>query len=345
VKKNRPIYFNKWKKSFKSWCITSILLLSLVTPARDPGDWVGNGASFSENLVLFAFENLEFYLRSCLIDSKCLSESQNIDPRKPDVIKNILMSIQQEKTMNPNMIQFASQSSLFIIDGKYKVAVTGLRKGDTVFVNRDMLYELDSNNKTKAISLLQLVSILIHEFGHHQGIVDHQYLDKIGSLVANQTRFESVFIQLHPQIPNLGVQFVSPKIANIAPSKLALMDDEKFLDLTGIVNQIVQCPKINSLSTRVVSTNLWNVYWQNPMSLRSHLISYLALKCEKENGEIFDWIGDRIIVEPSIEKSSQGYRFQSHNLRVYVEPCNRVNGECETLRYNFNLQKNVTKTK
>jgi hypothetical protein len=254
------------------------LFLSLIkVSARDPGDWVGNGASFSENLVLFAYENLDFYIQSCLFDEKCITETNKIDESKPNTLKNIFQSIEYEKTINLNMIQFAPQSNLFVVDGKLKIAVTGIHKGDPIYFNKDMLYELDTGNILKPISLLQIVSILIHEFGHHQGILDHNYLDKIGVIVANQTRFESQFIKRYPRFNKLGAQLVSPRTNMIAPSKLALIDDEKYLDLSLIINKIVQCPQMESQATFVDTVNLWNVYWENPLNPRSRLIAYLAI--------------------------------------------------------------------
>jgi hypothetical protein len=311
--------------------------------ARGPGDWVGNGASFAENLVLLAFQNLEFYLNACIREESCLNEIKLLDPNQPDTIQNIFLSLREERKLNPEMIRFAPMSRLFEIDGEVKVAVTGLHKGDIIYINKDLLYEFDPNNKLKTITLLQIVSILIHELGHHQGITNHNYLDRIGAIVANQTRFESQFINLHPKINNLGAQFSSPRSSNISPSKLALIDEEKYLDLTAIINSIAQCPKINSETTYVKVINLWNVYWQNPMSTRAKLIAYLALKCQKQNGEYFEWVGDKLIISPVIEQTTIGFRFLPNNLGAFIEPCSRVNGECETLLLNFNEKQRANK--
>lgn len=92
------------------------------------GDWVGNGASLSENKIFIAFNNLEAYVASALADRvHPLGEADRI------LLEKIFHSLPNEKRMNPRMIQFKPHSSLFIIDGRAKVAVTGLSPGDTIF--------------------------------------------------------------------------------------------------------------------------------------------------------------------------------------------------------------------
>lgn len=317
---------------------------------RDPGDWVGNGASFSENLVYFAFENLEYYLSVCMNDQTCTAEVQNLSQSHPETnsipkfLNTLYYSIHEEKLLNPKLLRFAPQSSLFIIDGAIKVAVTGLHKGDLIYINKDMLYDLQTNDRQKPISLLQVVSILIHEFGHHLGIKDHSLLDQIGAMIGNQIRFDSQFINYHPRIQFLGAQLISPQIKAIENSRLALIDSEKYLDLSPIIRKIAQCPK--EISSSIIPSHilLWNVHWLNPLSLKSKLVSYLALKCLDNKGELFDWIGDKFIAEPSIETTEHGHHFLTHNLNVYIAPCNRINGECESILYKFQQTKNNTNT-
>jgi hypothetical protein len=316
---------------------------------RDPGDWVGNGASYSENLTTFVFENLEHYVLICVNDTQCQTEMNTVSnthpetQKLPDLLKTLYKNILEEKLLTHKLLIFAPQSRLFVIDGSIKIAITGLHPGDPIYINKDILNNLEKNGNP--ISFFQIVSILTHEIGHHLGIKDHNLLDKLGAIIGNQSRFKSELINYHPRIKFLGAQLSTPQNEVPGNSKIALIDTEKYLDLTPLVKKLITCPEHSLISDKnnpQLSTSVnflpspqqiqfWNVHWTSPLKLNSKLVAFIALKCTSTNGELFDWIGDKFIAEVTVQATEHAYYFSAKNLSAYLESCNRNNGECQEI--------------
>ncbi len=305
---------------------------------RDPGDWVGNGASFSENMVSFVYENIDYYLQACNLDVECNGNTKNIFPERPNILTDLIYNDKQEVQHNSKTIRFMPHSALFIIDGSVKIAVTGLHSGDPIYINKDLLVEPDPNyyNKVNTISLQRIVSVLVHELGHHLGIVDHTALDKLGSLVGNISRVESLFIPLNPKLEKFGAQFSFAKSKSKNTFRLALMDHNKYTDLSKSIVTLSHCPQVNSEQLQMESANLWNIYWENPLTVNTKLIAFMILKCSDSSGKIYEWTGDKLIIQPSIKKENNIFQFDSQNLKISIESCNRLSGECDLINTKYN---------
>lgn len=140
----------------------------------------------AEFWLSFLFAKLPSILQFCLQNQDCLPD---IDQRQ--VIQTILQNMSAELNFK-NGLRFESglkKPELFMIDGQIKAAVTGLKVGDPIYFNLDFLYHL-KNNRLNPISVYPMLSMLIHELGHHASIQDHSFLD----LIANQL---SSFFQNH----------------------------------------------------------------------------------------------------------------------------------------------------
>lgn len=295
------------------------------------GDWVGNGASFSENMFLLAFENIEQFVGSCLKDSECIDQAE-----QKLLLEKIYRSLPTEKKQNPIMIQFLNQSPIFIIDGQVKVAVTGLKTGDSIYINRDYLNGL--NYPAQGVSLAQCISILVHELGHHQGIMDHTYLDQLGAKVSKYAQLDARFLSIDPRFSNIGAQLVVPKKIFEFSSTLALVDSDKFIDLTEKLNKLASCPNKSNQKTKKKSINFWNVSWINPLSYKPQLFGYVALRCVDIQGKEFDWIGDRFSVFLSYLKQDNKVIFNEKEIRFEFKSCDPSHDECNNI-YKFLNQK------
>jgi len=288
------------------------------------GDWVGNGASFSENIFLLAFENIEHYINICLKDVNC-----DLDPTQRQYLEKIYFSIPKEKEKNPKMIQFREHSPFFIIDGQVKIAVTGLSQGDTIYVNKSLLNS--SFYSVRGIDLSQSLSILIHELGHHQGLVNHNELDHLGAKVSKYSQIESQFLAIDPRFLNIGVQLVTPKNNSNFSSTLALVDSEKYIELSEQINKLSFCPYTTKGFSKKKSIIFWNVSWKKPLSSTPQMFGNIALRCIEEGGQEFDWVGDQFVISLSYKNVGNQIYFNEQNLHIEFTPCTREKNECQNL--------------
>lgn len=65
-----------------------------------------------------------------------------------------------------------------------RAAATGNNVGDTVYVNLDVIVELDRKHR---------LALLVHEYGHHHGVrdEDHRSLDTLAAKIVEEIKFET----------------------------------------------------------------------------------------------------------------------------------------------------------
>lgn len=139
------------------------------------GDEVRNGGGLAENYIIFAMKSLDHSIDLCLLQNSCASK-----PGERDILKQIKIALPEE--IKKDVIQFSSEAEkpgFFTIDGYPRLAVTGDHVGSTIYYNLDLLYR----NGTVAMNYGQAIQSLIHELGHHHGIVDHNQLEVLGAEV------------------------------------------------------------------------------------------------------------------------------------------------------------------
>jgi|GEM_PF-4856332 len=114
---------------------------------------------------------------------------------------NLLLHFYRSKAVSP--LVFSSHSrgeDSFFLDGQIRVAKTGSKPLDPIFLNEDVLVHKDALGEDRAISWEQAAAILTHEYGHHLkhfGLdLSHEELDRRGAavraLVENFSRVFSV---------------------------------------------------------------------------------------------------------------------------------------------------------
>lgn len=81
-------------------------------------------------------------------------------------------------------LSFSAHPERFAHLGPTRAAATGNHVGDTVYVNLDVIRELDRK---------QILALLIHEYGHHHGVrdEDHRLLDTLAAKIVEEIKFES----------------------------------------------------------------------------------------------------------------------------------------------------------
>lgn len=297
-------------------------------------DWVGNGASLSENRILMAFGNIENYIEATLKDP-----TLNIDRDQFDILSKMLETIPHEKRMNPNMIQFSNESERFFIDGQVKVAFTGLSLGSTILINKKLLSYQNNEHQYEEISLLQALSLLVHEFGHHQGITDHTFLDQLGALVANRTRFEEKWFILSPERASLGAQLFSPAKELKTSSALYLVNLNWYMDITEKILSLHLCENYN-LGIELRALQVWNIYWEKPFGLRPKLRAYLSFECRWPNEEWKLRVGDQLEIQTEIDESISFPAFKTNNVLLNIYRCERDNEICRKNREFYFKNKN-----
>lgn len=221
-----------------------ILLLAASAGAqiRLGGDDVGNGGGLAEKNFVIAAQNLEVYSQLCISLPAC-----RLDENERAVLWAIIQSMPQQRA-NKAQLQFRSeraQPGFFILQGQPKVAKTGSRVGDPIYINVDLIYMQNGFGGIEAISIPDALAVLIHEYGHHVSRNSHAELDLLGVKVS---LFLKNRIQHTPVLP--WNQSVSVTTVQAAPNlqafpQVLLNIGQEVWNLTPIVERNVFCPVLN----------------------------------------------------------------------------------------------------
>jgi hypothetical protein len=158
----------------KTIFVLSLVLLSFPS-ARAGGSEVGNGGGLAEKNLLFAYTNLPKFISLCLETPLC-----RLSADEKTLLEGIGLSLSKEQEKVGQLV-FQTSSDFFKIDGLIRIAKTGNRIGDPIYLNSDLLYTATGPGQFKALDIPMALSILIHELGHHQGVQDHARLDLLGT--------------------------------------------------------------------------------------------------------------------------------------------------------------------
>ena len=242
--------------SFLTFC------LSASTALGSGGSIAGNGGGLAEKNVIFAFSNMERFVALCLETPSCrLSEDES------NLLRKIKDSLAKEKA-NANIIRFenrAPPSNFFKIEGLVRVAKTGDRVGDTIYINSVLLYQANGHESTVAMSIPLATAVLVHELGHHQGVKDHSNLDQLGTklemfLLTNSERSE--FWNGNAALTTVQLNSVhSDDQKNNLGSfdQLILENGDDFFLLNDKIQSRITCPKLIS-SKRPQGFRIYNLH-------------------------------------------------------------------------------------
>jgi len=168
------------------------ILLTLIFCLRAvAGDEVG-GAGIAENNAMYAWNNLESFLKICLESTDC-----KLTEKEMGILSKIQASMKKEK-QNKNAIEFKAEHlspGFFFVDGQVRIAKTGYSVGDTIYINTDLCYPAAQAASIpllpppdRPLDIPLAIAILVHELGHHQGERDHTALDVLGGKINSAMR-------------------------------------------------------------------------------------------------------------------------------------------------------------
>ena len=146
------------------------------------GDIIGNGGGIAESNFVHAYARIYKLIDNCLSSNYCTRNEKdfydllNIREASANNIRNIDRLIFSSPDKMPEI--FYTHDADVV-----RLAVTGLKATDPIYVNLDLLYTKKNGKEFPALSYGEIVAILIHEMGHNVGIKDHTHLDFLGSLV------------------------------------------------------------------------------------------------------------------------------------------------------------------
>jgi hypothetical protein len=202
----------------------------------------------AETWLTFFYTKMSEYLKICLAESHC-TESQ----WQKNVLGAILNNMNRERSAADTLRFESGQANpaLFTVNGVIKSAVTGLAPGHPIFFNLDYLYLIEKDRELP-LSTDVLLSLLIHELGHHAGVEDHASLDLLGQSVARH------FEKFHPVIKfqedaDMGyfhkpalfrAQLLNgpkenPQAEN--PTKIYLADELYFYNFNPMIEPFIKC--------------------------------------------------------------------------------------------------------
>lgn len=161
------------------------------------GSGVDNGTGIVESYFALALQEMEARLE------QTLKADVRLTPKDRQLLSKMLASLPQELAQRPLLV-FKPGGADFVIDGLPRIAYTKTYVGAPIYVNQLDLYEEADSVRLPMLSYALVTQILVHEFGHHQGELDHAYLDELGARVATATKSSN-----DPMIRNGGFEMSS----------------------------------------------------------------------------------------------------------------------------------------
>lgn len=178
--------------------LISFLILSSAAFAQPYQNTLGQLKYDFLNLIA----NYDRYAYGCLMDSRSCGLSSSEVSTMRAIFEN---HSEEHRRTKYHLISGRDNPEIFRIGGgSPRIAVTGSNRFDPVYFNIDLLTDPRSGH-IKPMD--QLISIMIHEMGHHEGIGDTQErtLDRIGNAAGDFFRKTSTRIDLaHMNLPHIS---------------------------------------------------------------------------------------------------------------------------------------------
>lgn len=287
--------------------IFKVFIVFILLTGVFASDVVRNGEGPAERNITFVYERLEKYIDTCLASPSCLHESKTEPTAFRDILVKIRSALPAEK-LNREQLVFKSEKlnpGFFIIDGYEKIAITGDKVGDNIYINLDKIYSRDIRKKIRHLSLIDSIQLLIHELGHHQGFEDHIKLDTLGAKVSKYLE-TNVFEFFHtPFVFDYSV--ITLYVDSFSQSgEIVLNTGVDFVSLTHLFEK-ASCdngrhPDVNPLISK--APQFFNIHWQLEKNTRLEgkkiINGTLALMCQyKVQGDYTEYFDFKIELQVS----------------------------------------------
>jgi hypothetical protein len=241
------------------------------------GQETQNGGGAAEQTFAYALTVLKPLYQMCLAVDDCVKVKE-----QRAILQKIHDSMDQELA-SPALLRFAATWwPEFMRDGQVRVAVTGSKVGDTIYLNRDLIY---SRRGTALIpySVSEALSLLTHELGHHQGEKDHELLDMLGANVraffdqSKETLVLDLFANRFASSDiRLNVFHTRQTFTPYAyTSAFWLSVGESFFDLNPDIKRQMSCDAaIASVPTKLNGFRFFQMHWGERVGLPNGRIQY-----------------------------------------------------------------------
>ncbi len=288
--------------------------------------------------LVYDFKNLTNsygrYGSGCLFDAnKCGLSNEEVT-----ILQKIVQS-QPEETKNTkfNIVNGSRYPQVFEQGGAPRIAATGNTRFAPVYFDVDRIVDL----KTGALlPMAQMISLLVHEMGHHEGVDDTQerILDRIGNAVAQNFKMNTMAIDLKALgLPHIRAEFhnlmdfeklksVPDRSLRQAEAGVAFGNGTVFYDFDLPRQIVIRFAKRCDSEDHVQLIHFSNLRWWNPPSVpkegeRVNLISRIKVMCGEDIKTAETYEATFLMFAELMKKNSQwilnegrtGYDIVSHD--------------------------------
>ena len=224
------------------------------------GTLIGNGDGIVEQNCFYAYTAIPKAIDSCL----SAADVCGVSPDDMILLKRIKAIVLQYPATSQRIL-FTSDSARpsFFETGlgqAHRVAQTGFIPTVPIYFNTDQFYNV---NGTPALDLPILTSILIHELGHQAGIVEHAYLDQLGSRIRNWLMNRTFELGYH--YPNSSLKVLSINYANQnSTPDLYFVDDKGSSSLVKVLTPVARCTDPTEI---LIGWSVTNLHWDSQLNL------------------------------------------------------------------------------
>jgi len=241
------------------WVVTfAVLLFAMLRPDMGRAEWgdvIGNGGGLAEQNFNYALVSLGAAIELCLNTGGVVPDSE-----EDQVLRRVGRALREEQAggLRLHFVSEKEKPGTFLLDGEVRVAKTGDRVGDGIWINLDFLYGQNSSGQWEPMMGLPTMSaILVHELGHHLGIRDHQLLDRAGARVRRSLESDTLKASLRPD-QNLTLSVING-LGDQGRVLWILEDSFTVTDLSEQMARGVGCP----LPSEVMENyRISNLYWE-----------------------------------------------------------------------------------
>jgi len=232
---------------------------------------VGNHAGLTENNFVLAYHNIKEYIYFTLVNKR-----DTLKPDQKNILTKIYNSLNLEKETR-NQVVFLKASEhpgLFPPreDGTPGIAYTLRKIGAIIYINKEQLYPFNSSGVKTPLTISTVISVLVHEFGHHHGVLDEMWLDKLGYEVATSIvpNMDPIFLSYtNDDIRTQIIRYSN----NVRPrpyfDNIMINDGESWINLLPMLKKHLYCPM--PFNRKVVGLLIMDGYWKDTHTLNPYL--------------------------------------------------------------------------
>ncbi|MBC7369991.1 MAG: hypothetical protein H7326_00395 [Bdellovibrionaceae bacterium] len=218
----------------------------------------------------------------------------------------------------------------YVVCGQIRVARTGDRVGSPIKINADLLYSQVGAVYT-AVSIPEVVAILVHELGHHYGKYTHNDLDLIGVRVSMLMQEKMINTPLLPWNAIASASVFNADAFVGFPQVILSVGDE-VIDISQAYEQAVHCevltlpipilpiPDLQLVTKAPVGSLLHNVHWEKIKDredvLKVSIRANVSNNCLYKNDVKFRNNNFQMSIEFDVKKTDTEWKYDPASLKL-----------------------------